>query len=320
MRSNAEDVHLEGLRRFVQKVADLSPLAVDRVRGLQTYVDRSVGLVRADARRRYDEATAHVSTAFLETDMPPSLLSLGQIEVTDETRHSLLLASLLDPGRTGPLAEWTWPRLLKLARSRLEEVHDRGGLRAALDAWDPSLLERTEVMPTEHRSELDHLDVFARVDQDGDYVFGLVIENKVQASTAEQDDQLLRYWRDIGDKLDPTHDRTVFIFLTEGPRTMKSAGESKPWWVHLEWTDIADLLLDASNDPDVPFGYRLLAAHHRDLIDTQILGRTSPGETRARIRRLRHDLAGADPDDRRWSEHHPEIIRLWKRQRFGGST
>ena len=28
----------------------------------------------------------------------------------------------------------------------------------------------------------------------------------------------------------------------------------------------------------------------------------------------------AGPDAQRWSEHHAEIIRLWKRQRFGGST
>lgn len=310
--------------------------AEQAVSRLQRYLDQAPGLVRADAYRRYHELMERIPRALAEADFPSSLLSLSQIEVTHETRHSLLLAALLDPGRSGPLARWMWPRLMKLIAHKMPRaVSDKSDSppQKALKAWnhllkdDPELLRYMTVRPTKHKSEVEHLDVFARAGRaDGDekYKFGLVVEAKVKSTTGEHNDQLSRYPERIRDRFDKNLERTVFVFLTEAPREIETdqgedgrgtEDDSRKFWVNLVWQDIADLLVTASNDTDLSLGYRLQAAHHADLIDEHILHRPSQGQARARLRRLRHDAGRLSEGDTAWKRYHSTIVDLWTSDR-----
>ena len=221
VRADRRQRRIGGLRAYIRDVERLRERASDARDGLARYVEQAPGLVRADAQMRYRELLARIPRALVEADFPSSLLSLIQIEVTDETRHSLLLAALLDPGRSGPLAEWLWPKLIKCIDDAIGPVESNKldpPPRKALNAWKPELLDDMVVEPTEHNYEFENLDVFARVERDGEYLFGLVVENKVKPGTKEQDDQLWRYWDLIGKRFDRDYDRTVFVFLTERPR------------------------------------------------------------------------------------------------------
>ena len=294
--------------------------------GLQRYLDQAPELVRADAHRRYHELMERIPRALAEADFPSSLLSLSQLGVPNETHHSLLLAALLDPGRSGPLARWMWPRLIKCIDDAIGPAESdklEPSPRKALSAWKDELLEDMLVEPTKHKSEVEHLDVFARAGRaDGDekYKFGLVVEAKVKSTTGEHNDQLSRYPERIRDRFDKNLERTVFVFLTEAPREIETdqgedgrgtEDDSRKFWVNLVWQDIADLLITASNDTDLSLGYRLQAAHHADLIDEHILHRPSQGQARARLRRLRHDAGRLSEGDPAWAQHHSTIVDIW---------
>ena len=306
----------------------MSPLEA-RVAGLEAYATEAARLLRgtearlraygraatseiaSDARRRY--ADLLLSSANADDELEgPSLVGLAQFGELEETRHSLLLAALLDPKRTGPLAVSFWGFLIERLRPLCDGIRERS---EALERWDQNMLRDLEVTPQVHGAEWERIDVHARVVRDTCYEFGLVVENKVRATTAEQPDQLFRYWQ----RFDQWRDRTLFIFLTESGRTPITAGESQNWWIPIGWSVVVDVLRDCAQAPGLPVGYRLFASQHADLVSTDVLGRPPDPGVRIRLRELRRVLEGEPNDGVRWAHQHREITQVWSRQRIRGA-
>ena len=299
-----------GIERYARKAARLLVGKHSALKGIETFGELSRPLVPSDARRRLDYLLAGHSSALREADFVPSLIDLAQVNINEETRYSLLLAAYLDPSRTGPVAHKLWRQLIALLKSCVTDGH-HPDVTEALGVWSETHVDQLEVTPTRHASEWHNLDVFARVERGSGLVFGLVIENKVQSGTGEQDDQLLRYWRRIRDGFDDGLRRTVFLFLTEAQREMKTAGESQSWWLQLTWPDIANLLRYIGDDDSLPLSHRVLTAQFHDLITQQILGLPTASQQRERLRGLRQVLVGRGEEDPAWIRLHADITDVW---------
>ena len=302
------DARIAGLEAYATEAARLLRGTEARLRAYGRAASSHIAL---DARHRYADLLQSSANADDELD-GPSLVGLAQFGELEETRHSLLLAALLDPSRTGPLAVSFWGFLIERLRPLCDGVLERA---EALGRWDETMLRDLEVMPQLHGAEWERLDIYARVVRDQRYEFGLVVENKVRATTAEQPDQLLRYWQGLAGRTD----RTVFVFLTELGRAPVTAGESKSWWIPLEWSVVVAMLRKCASDQGLPVGYRIFASQHADLLSADILGRQPRLGDRSRMRELRRVLENEPEGSSKWARQHREITQLWSRQQTRGA-
>ncbi len=306
----SEQDALGGLYEYSTRIIQIIDSGTRDVQGLRSYGDEAVQLMRSDARTRFRQVEAAAGKALLAADLAPSAIELVQVEVSEETRFSLLLAALLDVGRTGPLAARFWSGLMELVRKRAtQEQFER--VELALQAWTDSRIARAEVKPRWHASEWHNLDVFAHVSDGRSLECGLVIENKVRSGTGEQPDQLDRYWTRIGQEFRGGQEKTLFVFLTEGPRKMETAVESAGWWVHAYWADISRVLWKIAEGEDLSVGHRLLALQVRDLVRQYVLGLPTLGEDRRTLAHLRTRFADCGPKSAAWEESYAEILALW---------
>lgn len=154
-----------------------------------TKLDPAAELRHVEALEAYGETVRRMGARHLD-----GLVAYAAEAEPKIVQHSLMLAWLLDPIRSGDIATQVWPALIAELNKRVADGrsgHD--AQKAALELWHPRLLERVEVDPKSYGAEVANLDVFARVDDGNGYEFGLVIENKVRESTSEQERQLDRY-------------------------------------------------------------------------------------------------------------------------------
>lgn len=303
---------ITGLRAFATRVSEIRATGTRAEKRLHTYALRAQGLISTDAQRRYRELTSLSSSALLAGEFVPSLVELAQVNIVKETRFSLLLAALLDPARCGRLSERFWARFLSLIQAHARPQQQEQ-VRSAVALWTPEMRRRVQVTPTQHASEWHNLDVFARVATEHSYACGLVIENKVNVGTEEQDEQLDRYWERVGQLDTHAQDNTLFVFLTEGPRVMKTAKRSRTAWVQLTWSELEQLLWEIAEEQDLALGHRLLALQVRDLVRKQVLGLSTLGAERQALQALHAALEGLDGDHPAWREKHGAIASVWSR-------
>lgn len=291
------------LRAYGERVAALRAVPPQAVHNLRRYGGRAHGLIAADAKARWAALEREAAFVRLRDGFAPSLYHLADLSLYDETRFSLMLAGLLDPVRGGPVAHALWPALFSRLQARAEGERRRR-LGAALAHWSADLVDRLCVDPVRHGVEWDYLDIFARV-VDEEYRFGVVIENKVRATTGEQHRQLARYHGLITNQFPSGAERTVFVFLTEAPREMVSAEHTVDCWQPLLWADVADCLGQIASG--LPLGWALLAQSARDAIFAEILGRRTAEELRRSLASLsRHAVSATSDAD--WSSLHSMIV------------
>lgn len=278
------------------------------VQSLQDYSEVALPLVAADTRRRFEEVKRLLPETGLVKQYVPSISQVAELPLFEETRHSLVLAWLLDPQRSGGLAKPFWLALLRRLRQNLDGLH--ASRRELLDQWTTSWSPRLKVDPRSHGAEWLNLDVFAREKRGPRYVRGMVIENKVRPDTEEQEGQLRRYFDLVGRRFGSRgQERTLFLFLTEAPRDMKTAtGASEAFWAQLQWADIADLLVEVACEPDLREAERLFALQYRDLVSYQILGSSQLDD----LRRLCLALEGSMATDEGVAESqtHTRVCKL----------
>lgn len=299
-------MNAERLHTYAERVRALRLEPPESAHRIARYSGLARQLMAADARARWEDLSRDADPVRLRDGLAPSLLHLTDLTVADETRFSLLLAGLLDPIRGGPIAVALWPalwaRLLARAEGERQET-----LRAALAAWSPDLLARMQVDPQSNGAEWNKLDIFARVLEGADLRFALVIENKVRADTEEGHRQLARYYDRIAEDFRDGVDRTVFVFLTEGPRAMHSAEHSGRYWHPLHWADIAACLGDIASAGTLPEGWRWLALSARDTIRQEILRLRSAEAARRSLLAL-HARTSAALTDLDWIALHGAIL------------
>jgi len=315
VRTMSEVDAIAGLRSFRSKFDELDRQSAYSTQVLRTYAELASPLVGADASRRLREIEARSGEVLLASHFVPSLVELAQLDMVEETRFSLLLASLLDPQRCGPLARRFWRDFLSLLRDRVHACAtetQRERVDAATKLWTDARVARACVTPTKHASELHHFDVFARVHDGERYECGLVIENKVNKDTGEQENQLDRYWWTVGQEY-RAQGTTLFVFLTEGKREMQTARESNDWWIQVTWQHVAELCWKAAEDEQLPLGHRLLALQVRDLVRSRILDLPTLGDDRHELEALRAAVIGRPPGHPAWVQQHSRITALWTR-------
>ncbi len=305
----------EALDRLLSYAAQVAPLLEQRQHlapELVAYGVRALALVGPNAHSRYREIGELLGADVLDEDYLPSLVDVAELELRAETRHSLLLAWLLDPTRSGPIARLFWSALIDRLKTVVREApqHD---LLPSLDRWQGSAMRSVSVLPERHGVEWENIDVFAHVEHEGQYECGLVIENKVQAATAEQPDQLDRYFDIIRERFgSEAQDRTVFVFLTERGRVPKTAQKSAANWILLGWSDVAVVLADiARGATHLPASYRVWLLQYKDAVVKRILGRANRPDLDRRRSRLARRLDGRVPSDPAWEIRHREVLDLW---------
>lgn len=293
------------LREFASRVAALRTVDSTKVDSISLYGARARRQVAADARARWGSLNLHAGAARLLDGFAPSLAHLAELTLDEETRFSLLLASLLDPARADRIAERLWPAMFSRLLVRADAAR-RPRLEARLAHWSPDHVHAMRVDPVGHGAEWNNLDVFARVvDSDG-LRFGVVIENKVRSDTVEQPRQLARYHDLVAERFGAV-DRTVFIFLTEAPRAMATAEQTALDWHPLLWADVASALGDVAET--LSGGWAALAYSARDAIRGEILGLPSAERARRRLVAL-HARAASARDDSDWARLHSAILDL----------
>jgi hypothetical protein len=307
---------VEGILSYVAEIEPLPEEVDQKAWQIGRYAEQARPVIFAEAKPLFDRVLAERTKVLLEANFLPSLLDLVQLEPTDETRYSLLLAALLDPSRTGPLAKYFWQELIRclIELAQKDRSKDEGVL-AALKLWNLEMLNRAEVRPQKHNSEWHHLDVFVRIVEKKQYQFGLVFENKIKGRRKERTNQLLDYWKLIRDRPDLGIQRTVFVFLTEEEREMESAGESKSWWLNLTWHHIVAMLLSVAEKDTLSSSHRLLAAQYSDLVIRRIFDDQGLADERQVLNHLTQVLSDRTADDPIWMENFPEIVDLWVKVR-----
>jgi hypothetical protein len=293
------------LREFGRRVAGLREGRLGTTASVARYGARARGQIAADARGRWATLAYNAGATRLMDGFAPSLAHLAELTLDDEPRFSLLLASLLDPVRAPMVAERLWPALFARLLSR-SDPNKRPRLQASLACWAPELLGSLTVDPRSYGAEWEHLDVFARVVDATGLRFAAVIENKIRPDTDEQGRQLARYHELIADRFGAV-DRTLFVFLTEGDRPMKTAEGTALDWHPLFWADVASALAEVAEA--LSGGWAALAHSARDAIRSEILGLPSAEHARRRLVAV-HAEAGRAANDTDWARLHPAILDL----------
>lgn len=311
--AEADASHARALARLRHTTARQHAALAAQLADLRTVVSE---LVPADARARRHGLQRRLDTSGAEV---PSLLELLDLQPDLETRFTLLLASLLDPRRTGLLAPAVWRALAAYLRERVARAPGEPGepgaehTRVALEAWRLDQVSAAVVAPETHGAEWRNLDVFARVEGSGGVpAFGLVVEAKVRPGTGEQQQQLDRYWWEI-QGLDRRaapgtgpETRTVFLFLTRTERRPHTAVESREAWLCMRWGEVATVVERATEEVGDPAA---------EILGRQVV-RLLRGTLTDRDPRPRAEAAlllsalGEDPDETALRAHHATLCDL----------
>ncbi len=313
-RSTAETeaANAAGMRDYARRYGELRRR---HEAGLRAYGERAAVLIGPDARQRHGKLRQY----FMRDEHPElgpitSLTEAAELQFCGEEHHSLMLAWLLDPVRSGDVAVCFWRGLLAELRDIRQNDAEATALhRRIIDNWHSGLLDRLEVDPKRHRIEKYRFDVFARVHERTAFEFGLLIENKVNRQTSEQPDQLLRYYQRVVAFGQQAEERTLFVFLTEGARLPESAGVCGPRWLVLGWKTVADLLLRLAHDPGLHVAQRVLLLQYRSAIQRAVLGQDSEYELRRRFWRIEQELKRLGPAASRWERLHADIVDTARR-------
>ena len=295
---------------------------------LRNYAEKARSLVPGAVRALVAELEPRLSPKFAA---PPSPAEIVGTKLGKEPYWSFLFAWLLDPIRSGIIAERFWPALHGLLVSEAgkhgagghlegtEQEASRRACLASLRAWqtpDGSRLKSLaglDVMPHKRNVEAEFLDVDAWSEAQQ---FGLVVEIKTNKQTQERKLQLDDYFGRRKDRADST----TFVFLTESGREPTSAPDSKRRWQRLGWAQIALVLAglfegsDCADDAGQAGeaeqrGARILTRQIAHLIRHEILGQRTVFEDRAKFAELRQSL-GPDPTEDTLLSVHRELCRL----------
>lgn len=302
----------EALRRYADEVR---AILTARAEGIRAYIDEACRLIPEDAERRLARVIESMDApgATQGQDLGPvvSVLDIAELEFTHETRHSLVLAWLLDPIRSGPIAVHFWKGLISLLGSSIRE--EQRGHTVSLGQWKPEYLHRLEVDPKSHGAEWEHLDVFARVQDERGYHFGLVIENKVRKDTSARKRQLSDYFDLIVNQShwDDARQKTVFLYLTESRRPPEEARkEIHKDWFTLGWVQIVDLLDQIAGEEKLQPAERVLLRQYGSVIRRNILGTRTDYEDRLVLWMIRDRVDRPDTTESDWRELHGQICHL----------
>ena len=237
--------HVDGIEAYRARLRALeaTPVAgIERLRGavhkhregsaqrLRAWSRATCPLIEADARQRLARVRSRIG-GVSPADYAPALSAAAELAVRDETRHTLLLAGLLDPDRTGgALAAAFRHGLVGVLRQAAAGQPAELPRLNRLAAIPPAAFA---VTPATHGAEWRKIDVFARALRGERYEAGLVIEAKVRTDTPEQPRQLLRYHDRVATRWRGAAGRTVFVFLTLHRREPTSAGVTRSRWIYL---------------------------------------------------------------------------------------
>jgi len=266
-------------------------------------------IVGIDARARLNEIESAFSSTNNDADYLPSVHEIMDVQIIDETRHSLFLAWLLDPTRSRKIAAPLWAALI----DHLTETAETPEQRTALETWSPDFVSFLKVDPKAHKKEWEYLDVFARAVRGGRHLFGLVVENKVSEMTQEQPNQLERYFQRV---VEEGHSpaSTVFVFLTESRRKPATAGSTEPHWQRLSWVEVAGILKELSQERSgLDRRFRRLLAQYRNVVVRDILGVQTDYQRQEAAGHLYSRLPGEDRSDSDLRRSHSSICMAWSK-------
>jgi hypothetical protein len=286
--AGSSDTHADPTAAYAREVADVredEPLLAEQI---TEYAELARGQTADDAEERLLRIRAHDGDQE-QVGRSTSLVELLGFEL-DEPRHSLALAALLDPARSGLVPRALWPRLLDaLTREAVPPLQP-----AQRSAWHPldESLSRVVVTPTRYGSEYRGFDVWARVQKSKETGLqaALLIELKLLAS--EQDEQLRRYFEIVENEEPGAADRTTFVFLTPTGRAPRSAQGWRERWHCLSWVSMVRVLAAAARSGFLPPASRVLLHQYRRLAERDALGRSAALDARRRLRRLWPDASG----------------------------
>lgn len=185
--------------------------------------------------------------------------------VTQEVRHSNLLAWLLDPSGNHGLSDY-FARLFLWKTTSLAKHEGIGSLSPV----DVDALDLTRVLV---RREWRGIDILLSIAEQG---FVCAIENKVEA--AEHGDQLLRYARECSAEFPECVYHFVFLSAT-------GARPSQPEWVSFGYEHIADLVERTLQAKGKSIGdeVALFLRHYVSMLRRHIVRESEIGELCERI-------------------------------------
>ena len=306
----------DGILRFAARAASLRVEATSSAAKINRYAGIAGFLVGPDARRRWEECLAVLAAEDGSSQYLPSPHRVAESSIHEEERHSLVLAWLLDPGRSGAIgrAFWTGFRDVVLAAASSQE--ELGPTAAAVRGWPAAPPADWFVQPLRYKAEKHNFDVFGRdvaSEDEAPRTFALLIENKVRSETDEQEGQLDTYYSRVEERYGPAAlERTVFVFLAEKPREPRRAKVHADRWVRLGWGAVEGALRVALVEGELSAAERLWVRQYCDAIREEILGLPSRAMVEEAVRSLRPRVQGRDAQDAAWRNSHEEILRLWR--------
>ncbi len=209
---------------------------------LNRYAEKAGELLPDAARELHDALSTHLEPDWEHSASMPSPGEVMHPDYGDEPHHTLLLAWLFDPQRSGPIAKVLWSEWLDWLSHRIETPERREAIQAAQQALissDSMGFRTLNVSPRQLKRETDNHDVLAYT-RSGDV--GMVIEAKINAP--EQPRQLARHVESVQKRREKP-ERTVFVFLAK-----PNAPEPNTWgrwrdhWHVVTWLEFADVLSD----------------------------------------------------------------------------
>lgn len=205
----------------------------------------------------------------------PSLDAAAGFKLT-EPRHTVVLAWMLDPRRSGQIAGLLWPHVF---RARTPD----SGISDPAPAWSPGLLVGLDVAPETHGAEAERRDVWAhRLSPGGTLDFGVVIEAKINAP--ERQHQCRDHVEGItGQFGSASLDKVLFIFLSkEGRRPVSTGDATRSRWRVLSWRSLADAVQTVAAAAELSVAEQVLLSQYYHAIQRSIFGEDTGQAARSR--------------------------------------